>query len=245
MDCLAAPCVWWWNRDPMCRCCGGCAGTSKPSLVARVVDLKSGACRAENALPYDKTSFDGERLRVIYGSRWRLIIVGAGQLSQYLAQMALSADYEVLVVDPREEFSAGWGVPKATFVKGMPDDAIIPLDVDTHTAIVALTHDPEIDDMALLEALKSPAFYVGAQGSLATTAERKARLAPFDLSTEQINRLHGPIGIYIGPRTPPEIAISIMAEITACKNDVPVLQRRELHSKPLAEAAKRINQMSV
>jgi xanthine dehydrogenase accessory factor len=214
-------------------------------LAARVLNLKQGSCRLEGATRYDKTSFDGETLRVIYGPRWRLLIVGAGQLPHYLADIALSADYEVTVVDPREEFASGWEKSRVDFIKAMPDDVILQLGVDTHTAIVALTHDPKIDDMALLEALKSPAFYVGALGSRANTEKRKHRLAQFDLSVEEIERLHGPTGFYIGSRTPPEMAISIMAEITARKNGVPVLQRRELASDFLADAVKQMNRMTV
>jgi xanthine dehydrogenase accessory factor len=92
--------------------------------------------------------------------------------------------------------------------------------LDERCAVVALTHDPKLDDLALLEALKSPAFYVGALGSRANNAKRRQRLAAFDLTPEQIGRLHGPIGVYIGSRTPPEIAVSILAEITAVKHGV-------------------------
>jgi xanthine dehydrogenase accessory factor len=201
------------------------ARVADKQLAARVLDAHTGACRIEAASRSDKTSFDGNTLRAIYGPRWRLVIVGAGQLSQYVANMAVAADYQVVVIDPRDEFAEGWRGPRADFIKGMPDDAIIELGVDVHTAVIALTHDPKLDDMALLEALKSSAFYVGALGSRANTAKRKERLAMFDLSDEEIGRLHGPIGIYIGSRTPPEMAISIMAEITAAKNGVPTLQR--------------------
>lgn len=128
------------------------------------------------------------------------------------------------MIDPREEIAAGIAVDNVRFERGMPDDVIVNLAIDHHTAIVALTHDPKLDDMALLEALKSPAFYVGALGSRANTAKRKERLALFDLSAQEIERLHGPVGLYIGARTPPEIAISIMAEITAVKYRVPLVQ---------------------
>ena len=92
--------------------------------------------------------------------------------------------------------------------------------LDERCAVVALTHDPKLDDLALMEALKSPAFYVGALGSRANNAKRRERLREFDLTADEIARLHGPIGLYIGSRTPPEIAISILAEITAVKNGV-------------------------
>jgi xanthine dehydrogenase accessory factor len=210
-------------------------------MTARVLDLSSGRTWLEDASRADSLNFDGHTLKAIYGPRWRLILIGAGQLSQYVAQIALGADYEVVVVDPRQEFTAGFGVPGVTFSQGMPDDEILELGADQHTAIVALTHDPKLDDMALLEALKSPAFYVGALGSRVNTAKRKERLAMFDLSSAEIERLHGPAGLYVGARTPPEIAISIMAEITAAKYQVPVLQKRSISENDLLMRAKSID----
>jgi xanthine dehydrogenase accessory factor len=164
--------------------------------------------------------FDGRRLTNNFGSRYRLLIIGAGQLSAYLAQVAQGLDYQVIVCDPREEYTEVWEVPGVEITREMPDDAVVAMRPDAHTAIVALTHDPKLDDMALLEALKSPAFYVGALGSRANNARRRERLAMFDLTAEQIARLHGPIGLHIGSRTPPEIAISILAEMTSIKNGV-------------------------
>jgi xanthine dehydrogenase accessory factor len=108
----------------------------------------------------------------------------------------------------------------------MPDDLAIELRLDPHTAVVAVTHDPKLDDLALLEALKSAAFYVGALGSRGNTAKRKERLALFDLSAAEIARLHGPIGLDIGSRTPAEIAVSILAEIVAVKNGVTVTPKK-------------------
>jgi len=206
-------------------------------LSARVLDMQTGTAVLQDATRDDGHRFDGRTMRAIYGPRWRLVVVGAGQLSQYVASIALGADYEVIVVDPREEFAAGFGVPGVRFERGMPDDVILDLGVDSHTAIVALSHDPKLDDMALLEALKSPAFYVGALGSRVNTAKRKERLGLFDLAPEEIERLKGPIGLFIGAKTPPEIAISILAEITATKHRVPLLQRRHLPSHQLTELA--------
>jgi xanthine dehydrogenase accessory factor len=102
----------------------------------------------------------------------------------------------------------------------MPDDTVRAMHIDERCAVVALTHDPKLDDLALMEALKSSAFYVGALGSRANNAKRRERLREFDLTADEIARLHGPIGLYIGSRTPPEIAVSILAEITAVKNGV-------------------------
>ena len=122
--------------------------------------------------------------------------------------------------DPREEYTETWDVSGVTLVRTMPDDTVQAMQLDERCAVVALTHDPKLDDLALMEALKSPAFYIGALGSRANNAKRRERLREFDLSQDEIARLHGPIGLYIGSRTPPEIAISILAEITAIKNGV-------------------------
>lgn len=191
-------------------------------ICARVLDLATGVAILETADRRDTHGFDGARLRAIYGPRWRLVVVGAGQLSQYLARFALAADFDVVVVDPRQEFAAGFAIEGIEVDRRMPDDLILEIGIDHHTAIVALTHDPRLDDMALLEALKSPAFYVGALGSRATTAKRRERLGLFDLSPEHIARLKGPVGLHIGAKTPPEIAVSILAEIIAGKYGVAI-----------------------
>src|SRR5204863_2322614 len=139
----------------------------------------------------------------------------AGQLSQYLAQMAQALDYSVTVCDPRQEYADTWNVEGSVLERGMPDDVVLAMGLDSHSAVVAVTHDPKLDDLALIEALKSAAFYVGALGSRANNDKRRDRLVEFDVTADEIARLHGPIGLYIGSRTPPEIAISILAEITA------------------------------
>src|SRR5689334_17201654 len=206
--------------------------TAHHELVARTLDLETGAVGVESAVRGEAFSFDGRRLRALFGPRWRMLIIGAGQLSRALAQMALMLDFEVICCDPREEYHLTWDVPNTTFSKAMPDDLAIELQLDPHSAVVAVTHDPKLDDLALLEALKSPAFYVGALGSRGNTAKRKERLAMFDLTPAEIARLHGPIGLDIGSRTPGEIAVSILAEIVAVKNGVAVTQK-----KPVAAAA--------
>jgi xanthine dehydrogenase accessory factor len=146
-----------------------------------------------------------------------MVLIGAGQLSLYTADFALASDFEVIVIDPREEYAEGIARNDVTFIKGMPDDVLLELGIDAHTAVIALTHDPKLDDMALMEALKSSAFYVGALGSKINTKKRKERLLEFELSKEQVEKLHGPVGLYIGALTPPEIAVSIMAEVIAVK----------------------------
>src|SRR5213078_3347393 len=190
------------------------------NLVARTLDLESAEVALGPARAADGLAFDGQVLTTVHGPRYRMLVIGAGQLSKYLAQIAVGLDYQVTVCDPREEYTETWDIPGVTLVKTMPDDTVIAMKLDERCAVVALTHDPKLDDLALMEALKSPAFYVGALGSRANNVKRRERLREFDLSAEQIHRLHGPIGLYIGSRTPPEIAVSILAEITAIKNGV-------------------------
>ncbi len=188
-------------------------------LVRRHVALATGEVGIEGGSAGDSLQWDGETLVTLHGPAWRLLIIGAGQISCYLATMALTLGYRVYVCDPRSEYADGWDVPGTEWIAAMPDDAVGELAPDPRTAVVALTHDPKLDDLALLEALKSPAFYVGALGSQANNGKRRERLLQyFDLSRAEVARLHGPVGLPIGSRTPPEIALSILAEMTALKN---------------------------
>ncbi|HYA20050.1 MAG TPA: XdhC family protein [Burkholderiales bacterium] len=197
-------------------------------IVARSLELSSGRALLSPAKRSDMMQFDGAWLKTIHGPRWRLLIIGASELARYLAQMALALDYHVIVCDPREEYFKGWRVPGTEFSSSMPDDMVLALEPDGHTAVVAATHDPKLDDLALLEALKSPAFYVGALGSKINTAKRKLRLKRhFDLSDDEIARLNGPVGLHIGSRTPPEIAVAILAELTALRNGIKLLPAQE------------------
>ncbi|MES3020424.1 MAG: XdhC family protein [Pseudomonadota bacterium] len=190
-------------------------------LVRRIVRLDQPGFDTIAGSVIDSVSWDGQTLRTVHGPAWRLLVIGAGQISTYLAQMAQALDYQVFVCDPRSEYTADWNVPGTRLMSTMPDDAVIELNLDPHSAVVALTHDPKLDDMALLEALKSPAFYVGALGSAVNSQRRRERLLEyFDLSFDEVDRLHGPVGLPIGSRTPPEIAIAVLAEMTAVKNRV-------------------------
>lgn len=184
--------------------------------VRRELDLATGAVQLGEAGSADVLELTEQRLVSTHGPRWRLLIIGAGQLTQYLAGMAQALDYEVTVCDPRESYedeSLPTGVHR---VRTMPDDTVNDFLPDGHTAVVALTHDPKLDDLALMEALRSPAFYVGAIGSRVNQTRRKQRLAEhFDLSLAELDRLHGPVGLKNGARTPPEIAVSILAHMTA------------------------------
>lgn len=202
------------------------ARTAAHQLVARTLTLASGAVRLSDAVRGQAMQFDGSTLTTVFGPKWRLLLIGAGQLSQAVAQMAAMLDFEVLVCDPREEYAATLGAGMNEMrgirrIEGMPDDVVRELVPDAHTAIVALTHDPKLDDMALLEALQSSAFYVGALGSRRNQDARKERLAEhFDLSAQELARLHGPVGLALGAKTPAEIAVSIVAEIVQVKNAV-------------------------
>jgi xanthine dehydrogenase accessory factor len=196
--------------------------TAAHQLVARTLSLATGEVRLHQGRRGQAMVFDGRTLTTLFGPRWRLLLIGAGQLSQALANMAMALDFEVLVCDPRAEYAHTMfqrELHNVRRVEGMPDDVVRELQVDAHTAIVALTHDPKLDDMALLEALGSPAFYVGALGSRRNQESRKQRLAEhFELTEAQLDRLHGPVGLAIGARTPAEIAVSILAEIIQVKN---------------------------
>lgn len=194
-------------------------------MIRRTLHLASMEVALDDASQTHFTTLDGETLTTVHGPRWRLLIVGAGQTSGYLARMAQALDYQIIVCDPREEMRQTWDVPDTILTGDMPDDAVLALEADACTAVIVLTHDPKLDDMALLEALKSPAFYVGALGSRANNAKRRERLALFDLTREEIARLHGPVGLSIGSRTPPEIAVSILAHLISVRNQTAAAAR--------------------
>lgn len=202
-----------WVAQLLARC-------EAHEIVARELNLSTGDVILQAASKTDVLSFDGATLRAIYGPRWRLLLIGAGQLSRYVAEMARLLDFEVLICDPRKEFVYGWEEQHGRFVPGMPDEAVLSIETDERTAIVALTHDPRLDDMALLTALDSRAFYVGALGSRINSQKRRDNLLQLGLSEQAVERLHGPIGLHIGSHTPAEIALSLLAEIVAIKNGV-------------------------
>ena len=201
------------------------AHLARHEMVSRSVDLATGEVSLAVAEPGQTTSLDVRQLITTHGPQWRLLIIGAGPLSSYVAQIALTLDYQVAVCDPREEYQAGWHLDGVEVVHAMPDDWILSMRMDNRTAVLALTHDPKLDDLALMEALKSKAFYVGAIGSRINHQRRRERLVQFDITNEQVAALHGPVGLLIGSKTPAEIAVSILAEITAVKNGIPSSQR--------------------
>lgn len=189
--------------------------------VERRLDMATGLVRMGAATKGDKLQFDGQSLTTVHGPRLRLLIIGGGQLSRYLASMAVMLDYQVTVCEPRTEYHEGWDtMADVTLSTQMPDDLVLAMCLDHNSAVVALTHDPKLDDLALMEALRTPAFYVGALGSLHNNAQRRKRLLAFDLSEAEVCQLHGPVGLNMGALTPPEIALSIVAEMTAMRRGV-------------------------
>ena len=197
--------------------------------ITRRVDLGERTLSHQDAPRHQPLRWDESRelLEHTCGPRHQLFVIGAGMVSKYLAQMAVPLDYQVTVCDPREHLIDAFDVEGVKLVNDMPDDAVRAHAADPASAIVALTHDPRIDDMGLLEALNTNAFYVGAMGSTRTSASRRERLGSLGISKAKLDRLHAPIGLAIGSKTPPEIAIAILAEITAVRTGrVAALQER-------------------
>ena len=187
-------------------------------LVTRYVNLDTGAVALEEADAYTPLSFEGNVLSHTYGPSFRLLLIGAVQVAYYLANMARALDYQVEICDPRKELVENTNIDTAPVVNAMPDDWLREKQLDQQTAVIALCHDPRIDDMALMEALQeSDAFYIGAMGSPRTSEQRRERLAQLDISDAQIESLHAPVGLSIGSKTPPEIAIAILAELTSLR----------------------------
>jgi xanthine dehydrogenase accessory factor len=205
------------------------------NLIARELDLASGRARLRHALPDEQLRFDGKTLVSVHGPRYRLLIIGAGDLSRFLAIIASGLGYQVTVCDPRDEYADARSLPGVRIVRTMPDDTVLEMRLDGHSAVVALTHDPKLDDLALIDALQTDAFYVAAIGSRRNSDARRERLRLFDLNDVHLARLHGPAGIYIGSRTPPEIAVSIAAEMTAARNGVKLP-----HSLDVAQAKREL-----
>jgi xanthine dehydrogenase accessory factor len=187
----------------------------------RTVDLALGHMSITAPSAPGPLMWDGDRQRLehTYGPAHQLFIIGSGMVSAYLAQMALSLDYEITICDPRQDLLEQFAVADVRKIADMPDDAVRAYANDPATAIVALTHDPRIDDMGLMEALSTDAFYIGAMGSSRTSAARRERLLALDVGADDLGRLHAPIGLPIGSKTPPEIAIAILAEITAVRKN--------------------------
>ncbi|MGD2113307.1 MAG: XdhC family protein, partial [Gammaproteobacteria bacterium] len=193
--------------------------TAAGELVTRRVCLATGEVSLHT--PQDAADtfcYETDALSKVFGPRWRLLLIGDGELARYVTQLALTLDYQVIICDPRDVPQAGPLPDGVERVHSMPDEAVQAWVTHPRCAVVALTHDPKLDDMALLDALQSPAFYVGAIGSRLNSAQRRKRLQGLGLSDAQLRRLHAPVGLPIGSHAPPEIALSILAELTVLRN---------------------------
>jgi xanthine dehydrogenase accessory factor len=187
-------------------------------LVTRRVCLTTGEVSLHPASADDDFYYSDAILGKTFGPRWQMLLIGAGHLSEYVAQLALMLNYRVVICDPRTSELQKSAFDGCEIVTSMPDDAVRTYASHARSIVVALTHDPRLDDMALLDALSSPAFYVGAIGSKLNCEKRRERLKTMGVPASQLQRLHAPVGLPIGSHTPPEIAVSIMAEITALRH---------------------------
>jgi len=158
---------------------------------------------------------EGKVFLTVHVPPTRLVVIGAVHISQALAPIAALLGYDVTIVDPRTAFASAERFPDVKVIAEWPDEALPPLGVDRYTAFVALTHDPKVDDPALLHALERNCFYIGALGSRKTHGRRVERLKQQGASDEKLARIHAPIGLPIGAVSPPEIAVAIMGEITS------------------------------
>lgn len=186
--------------------------------ISRQVDLRTGRVSALAVASDDAVVFNEHEMLHSLSPRYKLLLLGAGDVARHVAELALVMDYDVTLCDPRPGYLDNWEVGGVHLSADLPDDLVRDNFSDAYSAIVALAHDPRVDDMALMEALKTPAFYIGAMGSDRTSANRRVRLPELGLSSEEIARLHAPIGFQIGSKTPVEIAIAILAELTAARH---------------------------
>ncbi len=206
--------------------------------VERIVDL-SGPDRSSitTPAPRARTTLADDEFRIVFEPKWRLLVIGAGQLSAYVTRFAAPLGYDVRVCDPRENYRDSWMADGPDVDGTMPDDFVLAAACDAQTAVVALTHDPKLDDLAIMEALNSPAFYVGALGSSRTNRARRERLAEhFDIPAERLAFMSGPIGVDLNTRTAAEIALAIMVEITARRNGVTLTSERPTPARETAAA---------
>ena len=201
---------------------------SARELVTRIVDLETGDTTMETSEKFQPLSINENTLHHTYGPSFQLLLIGAVQVAYYLANMAHALDYQVEVCDPRAELVKSTPIDNVPVINAMPDDWLRNKIIDQQTAVIALCHDPRIDDMALMEVLQdSQAFYIGAMGSDRTSEQRKERLALLDITEDDIAKLHAPVGLSIGSKTPPEIAIAILAELTSLRAQSRNIKARE------------------
>lgn len=182
--------------------------------------LTTGDCSIELCDAQQDPTWDGERWLNVLGPRWQLYIVGAGPIAQYLVQLAQLVNIRCAVIDPRPEYAEQWQSAWAPIYREYPDDVFMAEGIDEHCFIATVSHDPKIDDLAIMYALRSKAAYVGAMGSVRTSAKRRERLEEhFSFSEQELYSLKAPIGLDIHSKTPAEIAVSILADLIAVKND--------------------------
>jgi len=190
-------------------------------LIARRVCMNTGEVSLHNESNVNDFRYNQDEMVKVFGPSWHLLLIGAGHLSKYVANIAQMLDYNVTICDPREEYRNGWELEGVNFTHIMPDDAVKQIKHQNRTMLITLAHDPKLDDMALMEALTDDIFYVGALGSKRSNEQRRQRLLQLGVTQEQLRKLHAPVGLPIGSHTPPEIAVAIMAEITAVRNNIP------------------------
>ncbi|MEX2468838.1 MAG: XdhC family protein [Pseudohongiellaceae bacterium] len=188
--------------------------------VSRRVNLDTGAITVRDESGEDAVVIDDGVMTHSLSPMYRLLLLGAGDVARYVAEMALALEYDVTLCDPRPKYLDNWHVPGVETTSRLPDDVVRERFSNPYSGIVALAHDPRVDDMALMEALKTDAFYIGAMGSERTSAARRERLPELGLTKDEIDQLHAPIGFQIDSKTPAEIAIAIMAEVTAVRHGV-------------------------
>lgn len=187
--------------------------------VSRHLDLNTGEITASDSSSEESVIIDQGVIIHSLSPMYRLLLLGAGDVARYVAELALALEYHVTLCDPRPNYLDNWEVDGVEVTSRLPDDVVRERFSNPYSGVIALAHDPRVDDMALMEALKTDAFYVGAMGSERTSASRRERLPELGLTKEEIDILHAPIGFQIGSKTPAEIAIAIMAEVTAKRHN--------------------------
>ena len=192
---------------------------NKREPVARRVPLQ-GVPTLEYRQAHERSSvaFDGDQLVHSLQPECRLLLIGAGEVARYVSEFASAADFSVTLCEPREAFADGWAYPHIPLDRRLPDDLIADEFNDAFSGVLALAHDPRIDDMGLLAALHSSAFYIGAMGSRKTSEARRERLASLGVDAQVLERLRAPIGVNIPSKTPAEIAISVVADLVSARH---------------------------
>ncbi|MSR11325.1 MAG: XdhC family protein [Gammaproteobacteria bacterium] len=186
--------------------------------VSRIVNLQSGVITANAQSGVEPVIIAEDIMTHSLSPMYRLLLLGAGDVAKFVAEMALALEYDVTLCDPRPDYLDNWHVDGVELTSRLPDDVVRERFSNPYSGIIALAHDPRVDDMALMEALKTTAFYIGAMGSERTSASRRERLPELGLTAAEIAKLHAPIGFQIESKTPAEIAIAIMAQVTSVRH---------------------------